>query len=254
MSTPNCRRSNSERMSEIIRVLNLTKDYLNDGIATSVLQGVNFTIPKGQFLAIMGPSGSGKSTLMQILGLLDTPTGGKYFFQDQEVSTLDEDETARLRGEKIGFIFQAFHLLAKTSVLENVKLPLLYSNVPTEERDVLAKQAIEIVGLSHRLQNLSNQLSGGERQRVAIARALVRNPSVIFADEPTGNLDSKSGQAVMEVLLELNLKLGHTIVLVTHETYTAEYAERVLTLKDGLLLSDRQVENRRQLGDGVALK
>lgn len=241
-------------MSDLIRIENLTKDYLNDGVATPVLHGVTFTVPKGQFLAIMGPSGSGKSTLMQILGFLDAPTNGKYFFEGQDVSTLEDDDYATLRGEKIGFIFQAFHLLPKTSVLENVKLPLLYSNVPASERDAMAKKAIEVVGLSHRLQNLSNQLSGGERQRVAIARALVRNPSVIFADEPTGNLDSKSGKAVMEMLLELNLKLGHTVILVTHETYTSEYAERVLTLKDGLILSDRPVENRRKLGDGAILK
>jgi putative ABC transport system ATP-binding protein len=241
-------------MSDLIRIENLTKDYLNDGVATPVLHGVSFTVPKGQFLAIMGPSGSGKSTLMQILGFLDAPTSGTYFFDGQDVSTLEDDDYATLRGEKIGFIFQAFHLLPKTSVLENVKLPLLYSDVPASARDAMAQKAIEVVGLGHRLQNLSNQLSGGERQRVAIARALVRNPSVIFADEPTGNLDSKSGKAVMEMLLELNLKLGHTVILVTHETYTSEYAERVITLKDGLLLSDKPIENRRKLGDGAILK
>jgi putative ABC transport system ATP-binding protein len=241
-------------MSNLIRIENLTKDYLNNGVATPVLHGVSFTVPKRQFLAIMRPSGSGKSTLMQILGFLDAPTSGKYFFDGQDVSTLEDDDYATLRGEKIGFIFQAFHLLPKTSVLENVKLPLLYSDVPASARDAMAQKAIEVVGLGHRLQNLSNQLSGGERQRVAIARALVRNPSVIFADEPTGNLDSKSGKAVMEMLLELNLKLGHTVILVTHETYTSEYAERVITLKDGLLLSDKPIENRRKLGDGAILK
>ncbi len=241
-------------MHDLIRIENLKKEYVNYGVVTPVLRGVSFTVPKGQFLAIMGPSGSGKSTLIQILGLLDAPTSGAYFFQDQDVSTLDDDACARFRGERIGFIFQAFHLLSKTSVLENVKLPLLYSNVPIGERDVMAKKAIEVVGLSHRLQNASNQLSGGERQRVAIARALVRNPSVIFADEPTGNLDSASGKAVMETLLELNINQGHTIILVTHETYTSEYAERVLTLKDGLLLSDQPIQNRRRLGDRAMLK
>lgn len=239
---------------DLIRIENLTKEYVNDGVATPVLHGVSFTVPKGQFLAIMGPSGSGKSTLMQILGFLDAPTGGRYFFDDQDVSTLSDDDYARFRGEKIGFIFQAFHLLPKTSVIENVKLPLLYSDVPAGERDAMAKKALEVVGLGHRLQNLSNQLSGGERQRVAIARALVRNPSVIFADEPTGNLDSKSGKAVMDMLLELNMKHGHTIILVTHETYTSEYAERILTLRDGLILSDKKVENRRKLGDDAILK
>lgn len=241
-------------MSDLIRTKDLKKDYINEGIATPVLHGVSFSVPKGQFLAIMGPSGSGKSTLMQILGLLDAPTGGEYFFDGQEVSTLTDDEYAHLRGEKIGFIFQAFHLLPKTSVLENVKLPLLYSNIPVEKRNQMAQRAIDTVGLTHRTQNLSNQLSGGERQRVAIARALVRNPSIIFADEPTGNLDSKSGKAVMDMLLGLNINQGHTIILVTHETYTSEYAERILTLKDGLVLSDRPVENRRKLGDDTILK
>lgn len=239
---------------DLIRIEDLKKDYVNDGVATPVLHGVSFTVPKGQFLAIMGPSGSGKSTLMQILGFLDAPTGGRYLFEGKDVSTLTDDDYAHLRGEKIGFIFQAFHLLPKTSVLENVKLPLLYSDIPIGQRDEMAKKALEVVGLGHRLQNLSNQLSGGERQRVAIARALVRNPSVIFADEPTGNLDSKSGKAVMEMLLDLNINHGHTIILVTHETYTSEYAERILTLKDGLLLSDKPVLSRRRLGDEAILK
>lgn len=232
----------------VIEVRNLKKEYVNEDVVTPVLHGLSFSIPKGQFVAIMGPSGSGKSTLMQILGYLDVATSGTYVFEGKDVSTLTEDELARARGEKIGFIFQAFHLLPKTSVLENVKLPLLYSPVQGRERERLAKKAIETVGLSHRINNLSNQLSGGERQRVAIARALVREPAVIFADEPTGNLDSKSGKQVMDMLLELNLKHGHTIILVTHETSTAEYAERILTLRDGLLVSDRLVENRHRLG------
>jgi len=240
-------------MSDIIRVVDLKKDYVNDDIVTPVLHGLTFSIPKGQFVAIMGPSGSGKSTLMHILGFLDTVTGGKYYFEGHDVSTLHDDELARMRGEKVGFIFQTFNLLPKTSVLENVKLPLLYSDVPLRERDRLALKAIESVGLSHRQDNLSNQLSGGERQRVAIARALIRNPSVIFADEPTGNLDSKSGASVMGVLQELNLKQGRTIVLVTHETYTAEHAERILRLKDGLIQADEAVKNRC-LSTGELLK
>lgn len=238
----------------VIEIKDLKKDYVNEDVVTQVLHGVSFTIPRGQFVSIMGPSGSGKSTLMQILGLLDTATSGKFFFDGKEVSGLEEDELATMRGEKIGFIFQAFNLLPKTSVLENVMLPLLYSKVPSRERAELAKKAIATVGLTHRVDNLSNQLSGGERQRVAIARALVRNPAVIFADEPTGNLDSKSGKQVMDTLLRLNQEDGHTIILVTHETYTAEYAERILTLKDGLLLSDRPVENRRTLNADVLLK
>jgi putative ABC transport system ATP-binding protein len=241
-------------MSNVIEIIDLKKQYENDGVATPVLHGVNFSIPKGQFVAIMGPSGSGKSTLMHILGFLDTLSTGKYLFEGRDVSTLKEDELAKFRGEKVGFIFQAFNLLPKTSVLENVKLPLLYSNIPPSKRDALAKKAIESVGLSHRINNLSNQLSGGERQRVAIARALILNPAVIFADEPTGNLDSKSGTAVMELLQNLNTKEGHTIVLVTHETYTSEHAERILRIKDGLIQSDEAVKNRRFAKEGVDLK
>jgi putative ABC transport system ATP-binding protein len=234
----------------VIRVEGLKKAYYNDGVPTHVLHGIDFEIPKGEFVAIMGPSGSGKSTMMQILGFLDTLTGGKYLFEGRDVSKMDDDELAAMRGEKVGFIFQSFNLLPKTSVLENVMLPLLYSNVPMRDREKLAMEAIDIVGMRHRVKNLSNQLSGGERQRVAIARALVRKPSVIFADEPTGNLDSKNGQAVMDTLLELNLKKGHTIILVTHETDTAAYAERILTLRDGLLVGDRKTDGERhQLGE-----
>ncbi len=234
----------------VIRVEGLKKAYYNDGVPTHVLHGIDFEIPKGEFVAIMGPSGSGKSTLMQILGFLDTLTGGKYLFEGRDVSKMEDDELAAMRGEKVGFIFQSFNLLPKTTVLENVMLPLLYSDVPLRDREKLAMEAIDIVGLQHRVKNLSNQLSGGERQRVAIARALVRQPSVIFADEPTGNLDSKNGQAVMDTLLELNLKKGHTIILVTHETDTAAYAERILTLRDGLLVSDRRLDGERhKLGE-----
>ncbi len=229
----------------IIRIHGLKKAYFNDGVPTHVLHGLDFDIAQGQFVAIMGPSGSGKSTLMHILGFLDTATDGSYVFEGQDVSQLSEDALATFRGEKVGFIFQSFNLLPKTSVLDNVKLPLLYSNVPLRERDKLAFEAIDIVGLRHRIHNLSNQLSGGERQRVAIARALVRKPSVIFADEPTGNLDSKNGQAVMDTLLELNVKKGHTIILVTHETDTAAYAERILTLRDGLLVGDKRTDGQR---------
>lgn len=233
-----------------IRVERLKKAYFNEGVPTHVLHGLSFEIPKGEFVAIMGPSGSGKSTLMHILGFLDTLTEGKYFFEGKDVSQLSDDDLAAFRGEKVGFIFQSFNLLPKTSVLENVKLPLLYSDVPMRERERMAKEAIAIVGLQHRVNNLSNQLSGGERQRVAIARALVRKPSVIFADEPTGNLDSKNGQAVMDTLLELNIKQGHTIILVTHETDTAAYAERIITLRDGLLVGDRMTDGERhRLGE-----
>ena len=229
----------------IVQVQNLTKSYDNDGVKTPVLHGVSFEIPEGQFVSIMGPSGSGKSTLMHILGFLDVLSEGKYLFEGRDVSQLSEDELARTRGEKVGFIFQAFNLLPKTSVLENVKLPLLYSDVPLSKRDKMAKEAIEIVGLGHRMENLSNQLSGGERQRVAIARALIRKPPVIFADEPTGNLDSKSGAQVMKILQDLNIQQKHTIILVTHETYTSEHAERIIRIKDGLIDSDEPVKHRR---------
>lgn len=238
----------------IVQVDNLVKVYENDGVQTPVLHGVSFSIPEGQFVSIMGPSGSGKSTLMHILGFLDVLTSGTYKFGGEDVSTFTEDELARARGEKVGFIFQAFNLLPKTSVLENVQLPLLYSDIPLSKREKLAKEAIEIVGLGHRTYNLSNQLSGGERQRVAIARALIRKPPVIFADEPTGNLDSKSGAQVMKILQDLNLQHGHTIVLVTHETYTSEHAERIIRVKDGLLALDEPVKHRRLASANDLLK
>ncbi|MDD5726734.1 MAG: ABC transporter ATP-binding protein [Patescibacteria group bacterium] len=247
--------SNQEcKKDSIIEVVKLTKQYENDGVVTPVLHDVNFEIPKGQFVAIMGPSGSGKSTLMHILGFLDTLTTGVYQFEDKDVSKMDDNALARLRGEKVGFVFQAFNLLPKASVLENVKLPLLYSDVPAKEWDKMALQAIEAVGLSHRINNLSNQLSGGEKQRVAIARSLIRKPSIIFADEPTGNLDSKSGIQIMEILQKLNLEQCVTIILVTHETYTAEHAERVLRIRDGIIVSDERVKNRRIANDGEMLK
>lgn len=241
-------------MSDVIRLEGITKDYVNDGVVTSVLHGIDLAIPKGQFISIMGPSGSGKSTLMNILGFLDTITMGKHFFNDKDVSKLDDDQLSDLRGAGIGFIFQTFNLLPKTSVLENVKLPLLYSSVPLSKRDAMAEEAINAVGLSHRTKSLSNQLSGGERQRVAIARALIRTPDVILADEPTGNLDSKSGKQVMDILYHLNETHGHTVILVTHETYTAEYAERIVRLHDGIVESDEKVARRRRPDDGHILK
>ncbi len=227
---------------KIIKVKDLKKDYINEEIVTKVLYGLNFEIKAGEFLAIMGPSGSGKSTLMHILGFLDTPTSGQYIFKDRDVSNLDDDQLAKIRNEEVGFVFQTFNLLPKTTVYENVKLPLLYSNL--KDHDQKVKEAVKSVGLLHRIGNLSNQLSGGERQRVAIARALVTSPSVIFADEPTGNLDTKSGQAVMGILEELN-NSGHTIILVTHEQYTAQHAQRIIKIIDGQIVSDEPVIARR---------
>ena len=221
----------------MIELINLQKDYTNEEVVTPVLHDINLKISKGEFLAIMGPSGSGKSTLMHILGFLDTLTSGKYIFQDKDVSSLDDDTLAVYRNKKVGFIFQSFNLLPKTSVWENVRLPLLYSGEAVDVKKV--DQAIASVELSHLSQYLSNQLSGGEKQRVAIARALVNNPDIIFADEPTGNLDSKSGTQIMAILQKLNAE-GHTIILVTHETNTAKHAQRIVRIKDGEIVSDEQ--------------
>lgn len=228
----------------LVELKKVTKVYSNEGVETPVLHGIDFVIEKGEFVAVMGPSGSGKSTLLQILGFLDQYTDGEYIFEGKLASAYEKDEVAIIRNEKLGFIFQAFNLLPRTTVLENVKLPLLYSSVPEEEWDTRAKDAIEAVGLTHRIDHEPAQLSGGEKQRVAIARALVNNPSIIFADEPTGNLDSKSGQIVMDIIQKLNQK-GHTILLITHETYTAEHADRIINIKDGYIESDRKVEVKR---------
>ncbi len=234
----------STKIESLIEIQHLIKNYYNEDLVTPVLKDVSFKIEKGEFVAIMGPSGSGKSTLMHILGFLDKLTEGKYLFNGKDVSTLSDDELAQMRGESIGFVFQAFHLLPRTSVLENVILPLIYSNKDPKERKARATAALDAVGLSHRLEFSPNQLSGGERQRVAIARALINNPDVIFADEPTGNLDSKSGLQVMKILQKLNEE-GRTIILVTHEKYTAEHAKRILTVRDGEVISDEKVLNRQ---------
>ena len=222
----------------------MSKTYSSEGVETPALKSVTFTIEKGEFVSIMGPSGSGKSTMMQILGMLDRPTGGQYLFEGRDVTGFGDDELALIRNKKIGFIFQSFNLLPRTSVYENTELPLLYDedHLETHNKEKVLK-ALESVGMSHRVQYLSNQLSGGEKQRVAIARALVNEPEVIFADEPTGNLDSKSGLAVMRILQQLN-NAGHTVILVTHETYTAQHAKRILNMKDGELVSDELVANR----------
>ncbi|MDD2935558.1 MAG: ABC transporter ATP-binding protein [Candidatus Pacebacteria bacterium] len=232
----------------IISVKNLEKTYNDEGGETHALRGVTFDIASGEFVAIMGPSGSGKSTLLHVLGLLDVFTGGEYYFDQDNVKNFSEEEIAHLRNKKMGFIFQAFNLLPKATVLDNVKLPLAYSDVPENEWDTLAKEAIEAVGMSHRIQHLASQLSVGEKQRTSIARALVNKPDVIFADEPTGNLDSRSGGIVMDIIKRLNYK-GKTVVLITHETYTAEYAERIIMIKDGKMEFDRPVEHVRQTGE-----
>ncbi len=229
----------------LIELRSLHKIYGADGIATPALQDISFSVEEGEFVAIMGPSGSGKSTLLHIMGFLDRYTSGQYFFADKEMSDYTDEEMAHTRNQRMGFVFQAFNLLARTSVLENVKLPLLYSGIPESKWQHLAKDAIEAVGLGHRMFHTPGQLSGGEKQRAAIARALVLNPNIIFADEPTGNLDSKSGQLVMEIIQSLNEEQGHTVVLITHETYTAEHARRIIRLKDGEIESDEVVNHRR---------
>jgi len=225
----------------LIKLEKLDKDYVNEEVVTHVLKEIDLEVKAGEFVAIMGPSGSGKSTLMHIMGFLDKPTSGKYYFKGKDVSNLTDDELAEIRNEEVGFIFQAFNLLQRTSVYDNVRLPLIYSQKKITPEDVI--DAVKSVGLYHRLNNLSNQLSGGEKQRVAIARALVNKPAIIFADEPTGNLDSKTGKQIMEILQDLN-DAGKTIILVTHEKYTAEHARRIINLIDGKIINDYQVKER----------
>jgi len=222
----------------MIEVRDITKIYKSGEIKTKVLKEVSFKITDGEFVAIMGPSGSGKSTLMHILGCLDTPTTGQYFFEGKDVSQLSDDELADIRKKKIGFVFQSFNLLPRTAVLRNVVLPLVYSNFPRSKREEIAKKSLLSTGLdeSH-FYHLSNQLSGGEMQRVAIARALVNDPSLILADEPTGNLDSITGEIVLETFQNLN-KQGRTVILITHEKYIAERAKRIISIKDGEIIAD----------------
>jgi len=232
----------------VIEVKNLEKIYRNDAVETPALRGVSFNIEPGEFVAITGPSGSGKSTLMHIMCFLDRPSSGIYKFEGKGIDDLTDDELARIRNKRMGFIFQAYNLLPRTTVFDNVKLPLIYSGLSRATEQKLVKEAVEAVGMGHRINFHPNQLSGGEQQRAAIARALVNNPSVIFADEPTGNLDSKSGKVVMALLQELNDK-GHTIVLVTHEKYTSEHAKRIIQLHDGKIISDEDIRQRRYAKD-----
>ncbi|MDD5749157.1 MAG: ABC transporter ATP-binding protein [Patescibacteria group bacterium] len=219
----------------MIELKDVYKEFVSGEVVTKVLHKINLKIKRGEFLAIMGPSGSGKSTLMHILGFLDNISSGHYYFDNKDVSQFDDDTLASYRNKKVGFVFQSFNLLPKTSVWENVRLPLLYSRDKVNFKDV--DKAIKSVDLEHRRDYLSNQLSGGEKQRVAIARALVNNPEIIFADEPTGNLDSKSGIQIMAILDSLN-KMGKTVILVTHENATARYSHRIIKIKDGQIISD----------------
>jgi len=226
----------------MIWVHDLQKEFVGEGESIKALQGITFTIQKGEFVSIMGPSGSGKSTLLNILSFLDRPTGGEYTFMGKSIDQLSDKELAHIRNKEMGFIFQSFNLLSRSSVYENIEIPLLYSSdISPGSRPALVKQAVDSVGLSEKLYVEAGKLSGGQKQRVAIARALVNNPHIIFADEPTGNLDSKSGASVMAILKKLNAA-GHTIILVTHETYTAQFASRLITIKDGLLETDQAIK------------
>lgn len=219
----------------MIKIKDIVKTYQSGNVETKALKGVSFEIQKGEFVAVMGPSGSGKSTLMHIMGCLDAPTNGAYILDGDDVSQLKDDDLAEIRKNKIGFVFQFFNLLPRTTVLKNVILPLKYAKVKNAED--IAKKALESVGLGSKLFSKSNEISGGETQRVAIARSLVNNPAIILADEPTGNLDTQTGKEVMAIFQNLNQE-GHTIIIITHESHIAKYARRVIRLQDGLIISD----------------
>ncbi len=221
----------------LIRVEGLTKIYKMGDVEVHALRAISFSIDRQEFVSIMGQSGSGKSTLMDILGCLSKPTSGKYFLEDVEVSTMSDNQLATIRNKKIGFVFQSFNLLPRTTALHNVELPMIYSSIGRRERKRRAVAALESVGLGHRIHHKSNELSGGQIQRVAIARALVNEPSIIFADEPTGNLDTRSGEEVMAIFDKLN-KEGNSIIMVTHERNIAEHAHRIIHLKDGIIEND----------------
>ncbi|HWW87384.1 MAG TPA: ABC transporter ATP-binding protein [Vicinamibacterales bacterium] len=232
----------------LIRVSNLVKTYQVGEVAVRALRGVNVEINAGEFVAVVGPSGSGKSTFMHILGCLDRPTSGEYWLENRDVSRLNDDDLSAIRNRQIGFVFQGFNLLARTSAVENVELPLLYTTtarVTAAERRRRALKALESVGLADRAEHHPNQLSGGQQQRVAIARALMNNPSILFADEPTGNLDSRTSIEVMDIFQKLNEERGLTIVLITHEPQVAEYGSRIISFKDGEIVSDVANDQQR---------
>jgi putative ABC transport system ATP-binding protein len=224
----------------MIEIHDLKKEYVEEETSTQALRGVTFSIDKGEFVSVMGPSGSGKSTLLHIMSFLDRPTGGSYTFQGKSIDDMTDQELARVRNSDMGFVFQSFNLLSRLSVYDNVEIPLLYSAIPPARRQALVEESVRSVGLEEKMHTEAGRLSGGQKQRVAIARALVCDPNVIFADEPTGNLDSQSGLQVMDILKSLHEK-GRTVVLVTHETQTAEFANRIIRMKDGMIASDQAI-------------
>lgn len=227
--------------NQLIKLIQINKSYKNGDQELRVLKDIDLEVEEGEFLAIMGPSGSGKSTLMNIIGLLDRSSSGNYWLEGEEVSQLSEKKLAQVRNDQIGFVFQQFFLLAKLNALQNVELPLIYAGVPSNQRKKKAKRYLEKVELAERMDHLPSELSGGQKQRVAIARALVNSPAIILADEPTGALDTKTGQQIMELLTELNNE-GKTIIMVTHEPEIAAYAKRKIVLRDGIITEDRRRE------------
>ncbi|MFH2019488.1 MAG: ABC transporter ATP-binding protein [bacterium] len=229
----------------IIRIENISKIYQTGEVKTIALENINFTVSPGEFVAIMGPSGSGKSTLMHIIGALDKPTTGKYYLDGVDISSLNDDDLAGIRNQKIGFIFQAFNLLPRTTALKNVYLPMMYAGINPQKRLTRAKELLDLVGLSDRLEHTSSQLSGGQQQRVAIARGLSMNPTILLADEPTGNIATVQAEEVMDLFTKLH-KSGHTIVMITHEPDIAKYASRTITIRDGHLVSDLKKKKARQ--------
>jgi putative ABC transport system ATP-binding protein len=233
----------------VIDAQDLTKIYQMGDVQVHALRGASLQVRRGELVAIMGPSGSGKSTMMNILGCLDQPTSGEYYLEGVEVDQLDDNQLAQIRGKKIGFVFQTFNLLPRTTALSNVELPLVYSGVGGRERHERVLAALEAVGLGDRLQHRPNELSGGQQQRVAIARALVNDPSIILADEPTGNLDSKSGAEIMAIFQQLNEEQGITIIFVTHEPEIAQHTRRIVRIADGRIVDDRPVRNPRRAGE-----
>lgn len=238
----------AQHLDKMIEVKNIVKTYITGEEEFRALDDVSFKIEDGEFVAIMGPSGSGKSTMMHILGALDTPTSGTYFLDGKDVSKMSDDSLADVRKEKIGFVFQSFNLLPRTTVLRNVMLPLVYSGIGEKEREERAKEALFASGLDEgHFKNMSNQLSGGQIQRVAIARALVNDPHLILADEPTGNLDTKTGEIVLGTFQRLNSELGRTVVLITHEQDVAEHADRIIFIRDGKMVEDKKNHVKRKI-------